>query len=134
MGTAQVTFVGVLCGGATVSRVTETALTGCHGSVFCACATRSCAIPPTGVFSPEVTLVTWPEEALTGEWPEVCSAHARFPPRFFLTIAVVQVPWLPEVTESQVTPSVFPFVCACVIWNVLGVFSRMSASIIVYRN
>ena len=37
MGTAQVTFVGVLCGGATVSRVTETALTGCHGSVFCAC-------------------------------------------------------------------------------------------------
>jgi hypothetical protein len=56
-------------------------------------------------------------------WPEVCSAHAQILlvlfsrafsglPCFFLTIIVVQVvqvPWLPEVTEGNVTPKEFPW-------------------------
>ena len=31
-----------------------------------------------------------------------------FSPRFFLTIAVVQIPWLLEVTEAHVTPKGVP--------------------------
>jgi hypothetical protein len=45
-------------------------------------------------------------------WPEVCSAHARFSPRFFLSSSTV-VTWLPGVTEGHLIPSVFPWVCAC---------------------
>ena len=44
--------------------------------------------------------------------PEVCSAHARnFPAFCFLTIVVqnvVQVPWLPDVTEGHMTPKRVP--------------------------
>jgi hypothetical protein len=37
-----------------------------------------------------------------------------FSPRFFLLTIVVQATWLPEVTKGLVTPSGFPWVCACV--------------------
>ena len=36
-----------------------------------------------------------------------------FFPRFFLTTAIVQVTWLPEVTEGHLTHSVFLWVIAC---------------------
>ena len=32
---------------------------------------------------------------------------------FVLSRVVVQVPWVPEVTECHVTPSGFPWVCVC---------------------
>jgi hypothetical protein len=35
-----------------------------------------------------------------------------FPPRFFLSSSTV-VTWLPDVTEGHLTPSGFPWVCAC---------------------
>ena len=35
-----------------------------------------------------------------------------FPPRFFLSSSTV-VTWLPDVTEGHLTPSRFPWVCAC---------------------
>jgi hypothetical protein len=35
-----------------------------------------------------------------------------FPPRFFLSSSTV-VTWLPHVTEGYLTPSRFPWVCAC---------------------
>ena len=41
-------------------------------------------------------------------WPEVCSAHARFSPRFFLSSNTV-VTWLPDVIKGHLTPCV----CAC---------------------
>ena len=41
---------------------------------------------------------------------EVCSAHARFFPRFCLSSTVVT--WLPDVTEGHLIPSGFPWVCA----------------------
>jgi hypothetical protein len=41
---------------------------------------------------------------MTGSCMEVCSAHVRFFAAFFLTMAVVQVPWLSELTEGHVTP------------------------------
>ena len=37
-----------------------------------------------------------------------------FSPCFFLLPIVVQATWLPEVTKGLVTPSGFPWVCACV--------------------
>ena len=95
------------------------------GSMFCACATGSCPYPPSRVFWPEVTSVTWLEEALSGsrfcacstgsctistlagpfdrKWPcpEAVMTGSRFCacPAFFLVV----VPWLPKVT----------WVCAC---------------------
>ena len=35
-----------------------------------------------------------------------------FSPRFFLSISIV-VTWLPDVTEVHLSPSGFPWVCAC---------------------
>jgi hypothetical protein len=52
----------------------------------------------TWVTSP---VVTWLEDVLTGSMLCTC---LTFSPRFFLTRVVVQVPWLPEVTECHVTP------------------------------
>jgi hypothetical protein len=51
----------------------------------------------------ELPEVTWPEEALTESMSCACPASSRV---LFLTIAVVQVPWVPEVTQGHVTPSV----------------------------
>jgi hypothetical protein len=42
----------------------------------------------------------------------LCMPGSAFP-RFFLTIVVVQVPWLPEVTKGHVIPSGFPWMCEC---------------------
>jgi hypothetical protein len=50
----------------------------------------------------------WPE--LTGGMLCACPAFSRV---FSLTIVVVQVPGLPEVTEGHVTPSGFLWVWAC---------------------
>jgi hypothetical protein len=53
------------------------------------------------------------------KWPEVCSMHAQPIPALFSYYSstkwstVVQVPWLPEVTEGHVTTSGFHWVCAC---------------------
>ena len=54
------------------------------GSMFCVCATGSCAISDlVGPFWPEVTL-SGSGPARKRSWSEVCSAHDRlFPPRFF---------------------------------------------------
>ena len=71
-----------------VSHVTGT------GSVFCACATGSCAIVSV-VGAPEVTSVTYPEEAMTGSDRVRLrnrKLRNRFP-RFFL-LTVVQIPWM----------------------------------------
>jgi len=77
MGTAQVAFAVERCGAATGSLVTGSHMTGSDsrdrkwhqslsGSMFCACATGSCDISALmGPFWPEVTSVTWPEEALS---------------------------------------------------------------------
>ena len=59
-----------------------------------------------------------------------------FPRVFFLTIVVqnvVQVPWLPDVTEGHLTLKGFPWVCACATgsWDVslfFRVFSDMLCS------
>jgi hypothetical protein len=56
--------------------------------------------------STEVTSVTWPEVALS--WRMFCACPI-FPHVFFLVV----VTWLPDVTKDQLTPSVFPWVCAC---------------------
>jgi hypothetical protein len=124
MGTAQLAFAGEQ-GGAT----------GSDGSVFCACATGSCAISAlvrpfdqkwrqitcpvrkyvlrscaisalVGAFWPEVTSVTWPEMALSGSMFCACP----IPPHIFF---LVVVPWLPDVTEGHLIPSGFPWMCAC---------------------
>ena len=50
-----------------------------------------------------------PECGPDQKWPEACSAHARLSPAFFPTIAVVQVPGLPEVTKGHVNPSGLPW-------------------------
>jgi hypothetical protein len=42
--------------------------------------------------------------ALTGSDRKYVPRMSCFFPRFFLSIAVVQVPWLPEVTKGHVTP------------------------------
>ena len=65
--------------------------------------------------------VTWPEKVMNRRGPDRKQRHNRkyvlrmpgFFPRFFLTIVVVQVPWLPEMTEGYVTHSWFPWVYAC---------------------
>jgi hypothetical protein len=64
-------------------------------------------ILPSGAFWPEVTK----SRDRKWSWPEVCSAHARFSPRFFLSSSTV-VTWLPDVT-GHLNPSGFPWVCAC---------------------
>ena len=47
-------------------------------------------------------------------WPEVYSVHARLFSYYSSKCnTVIQVPWLPEVTEGHVTPLGFPRVCAC---------------------
>ena len=66
------------------------------------------------------------------KWPEVCSAHARIFPALFSYYSsstkyntVVQVPWLPEVTEGHVSPWVCT--CAtgsCTISALMGPFDR----------
>jgi hypothetical protein len=87
---------------------------GLSGRMLCACATVSCAISALGGFWPEVTKThdrkrPYPEAAL---WSEVCSAHARFYPRFILSSSTVVV-WIPKMTKGHLTPSGFPWVCAC---------------------
>jgi hypothetical protein len=68
-----------------------------------------------------------------GPWTGVARKYVlRIPgifPRFILIIAVVQVPCLLEVTESHVSPSGFPWVCAgatrsCAIFALAGPFDR----------
>jgi hypothetical protein len=51
----------------------------------------------------------YPEEALTGSMFCACPV---FPPRFFLSSSTV-VTWLLKVTRGLLTPSGFPWVCAC---------------------
>ena len=52
-----------------------------------------------------------------------------FPRAFFLSRVVVQVPRLPKVSKGHMTPSVFPWVCACTtasctIFTLAGPFDR----------
>ena len=61
--------------------------------------------------------VTCPEVTLTGSDRKYVLRMPGFPPAFFLTIAVVQVQGLPEMTEGHVTPSGFPCMCACATRN-----------------
>ena len=108
-GYSSVSIWGVLWGGATGSHVTGSYMSGSDvshvteskhqsgalsGSMFCACATESCAISaPVGPFDRK-----WRESRdRKGLWPEVGSAHARIFPRAFF---VVVVPWLPGVTKG----------------------------------
>jgi hypothetical protein len=63
-------------------------------------------IRPSVAFWPEVTSVTWPEEALSGS---MFCAYPAFSRAFFLVV----VTWLPDVTKGHLTPSGFPWVCAC---------------------
>ena len=71
-------------------------------------------IRPSGTFWPEVTNSRewkrpYPEAALTGSMFCACPVS---PPRFFLSSSTV-VTWLLKVTRGLLTPSGFPWVCAC---------------------
>ena len=112
------------------------------GGILCACATGSCAISAlVGVFWPEVTKSRdpnnpCPEAVLIGS--RFCACPA-FSPRFFLSCSNMA-------TEGHLTPSGFPWVCACAtgscttpvvteghvipFGSVLGVFSTTSVSYI----
>jgi hypothetical protein len=150
MGTDKVVFEVERCGGATGSHVIGSDVSHVTGSDISQRKLRH--IRPSGAFWSEVTLVTWPENALSGRgtvrkcvlrtpgfsprfflyssnmateghltpswsgpvqkwpWPEVGSAHARLFPAFvFLLVAT----WVPDVTKGHLTPSEFPWVCAC---------------------
>jgi hypothetical protein len=67
-------------------------------------------IRPSGAFSPEMTPIMW----RTGRGPvrKYVLRMPGFSPRFFLSSSTV-VTWLPDVTEGHLTPSGFPWVCAC---------------------
>jgi hypothetical protein len=82
--------------------------------MFCACATVSCAISAlVGPFDRK-----WQSHvigrALSGSGPDrkYVLRMPVFPPCFFLSSSTV-VTWLPNVTKSHLTPSGFPWVCAC---------------------
>jgi hypothetical protein len=107
----------------------------------CACATGSCTSPvvteghvtpsevvslgcslrrPRPIFSmvtgiggslPEVTSVTWPEVTSVAGIECMFCACSVFS-RFFPNSSTV-VTWLLDVTEGHLTPSRFPWVCAC---------------------
>ena len=112
-GYSSVNIWGVLWGGATGSHVTGSYMSGSDvshvteskhqsgalsGSMFCACATESCAISaPVGLFDRK-----WRQSRDRKKlWPEVGSAHARiFPRAFFLVV----VPWRPDATKGHLTP------------------------------
>jgi hypothetical protein len=117
-GYSSVSIWGVLWGGATESHVTGSYMSGSYvtgsdvshvteskhqsgalsGSMFCACATESCAIfAPVGLFDRK-----WRKSRDRKKlWPEVGSAHARIFPRAFL---LVVVPWRPDATKGHLTP------------------------------
>jgi hypothetical protein len=69
------------------------------GSMFCACATGSCVISTlVGPFDRKCqSHVTGRGPVWKWPLPEVCSAHARFSPHFFLCSSTV-VTWLPDVS------------------------------------
>ena len=79
-----------------------------------------------------IVVVTWPDVALTGSDRKYVPRMSCFFPRFFLSIAVVQVPWLTEVTKGHVIPSGFLWVCACetescaisILWNCVPMRNR----------
>jgi hypothetical protein len=76
------------------------------GSMFCACATGSCAISAlVGSFD-----LKWQSRDWKRPCPEVGSAHARLFPRAFFLVVVT---WQPDVTLGHLTPSGFPWVYAC---------------------
>jgi hypothetical protein len=121
MGTAQVAFAVVLCGSATGSHVTGSDVTEVTSvtwpvqkNVLRMRNRKLCNIRPSGAFWPEVTKSrdrkrSYPEAALTGSMFCTCPF---FPPRFFLSSSTI-VTWLPNVTKGHLTPSGFPWVCAC---------------------
>ena len=91
-------------------------------------------------FAGELPEVTWPEntEVCSAHaqpevrnihpsgvfWPEVCSVHARLFSYYSSKCnTVIQVPWLPEVTEGHVTPLGFPRVCACATCTISAPYS-----------
>ena len=110
MGTDKLVFAVERCGGTTRSDVTGSDISHMTGSdvsnvpswsMFCACATGSCAI----------SALMWPFDRKWRQsryrkrscpkwpWPEVCSAHARlFYPRFFLSSSNMA-------TEGHLIPS-----------------------------
>ena len=116
MGTAQLIFVGVLCGGATGSHVTASHVTGSDvshvtgslvtgalsGSMFCACGTGSCTISiVVGAFyRSDVSHVN------SGSMLCACPAFSW---AIFLVVTkcstVVQVLGLPKVNKGHLTPS-----------------------------
>ena len=93
---------------------------------------------------PEVTSVTWPEEAMTGsdvtirhvvgrgpdwKWPKYVLRMPGVSRAFPLTMVVVQVTSLPEVSKGHVSPSGFPWVCtwasgSCEMSSLVGPFDR----------
>jgi hypothetical protein len=112
MGTAQAIFAVERCSGATGSDVTESDVTGrdvnhvpCQKYVLHMLNRKLRNIRPSVAFWPEVTSVTWPEEALSGS---MFCAYPAFSLAFFLVV----VTWLPDVTKGHLTPSGFPWVCA----------------------
>ena len=69
--------------------------------MFCACSTGSCAI----------SSLVGPFDRKSRDRRYVLRMPG-FPPLFFLSSSTV-VTWLPDVTEGHLTPSGFPWVCAC---------------------
>ena len=121
MGRAQLAFEGVLWGGATGSHVTESDVTGSYVTGMTSvtwpevtsvrCPVRRYVLRMRSrAFWPEVTSVTWLEEALS----EVALTGNRFCacPGFSRAFFLVVVPWLADVTEGLLTPFGFPWVCA----------------------
>ena len=98
MGKAQLAFEGVLWGGATESDVTGSDISQVPCSEVCSVHAEPEAVPyrPSRAFWPEVTSVTWPEEAMSGSGPDRKQVlrMTGFSRAFFLVV----VSWLPDVT------------------------------------
>ena len=89
------------------------------GSMLCACATGICAIPPSGAFSPEVTSVTWTEEALSGSHgSNRVSMHNRYILYYYYSCStVVPLRMTDRAIGSDVTPEGVPLVRATGSWG-----------------
>jgi len=98
MGTAQLAFEGENWG-ATGSPVPEVTRSHVTGSVFCACTNGSWSI--SALLGPFYLLIGSDVTGSGRNWMYVLRMPGFFPRYFFLT----RVPWLPNVTNSHLTPS-----------------------------